>query len=235
MKNKKSELVEMLNFMFSFVALIMGIMLLCMVSLDYLKVEPKAKQEVQIIEDAQKVTSIHVNKVVTGKWAGTGFSVKYGSTVVTVTNAHVCMADEDNVLSIKGKVIKVGQVYETIISVDEENDLCLITSSINKHLGLSLVPSDYKSEDLDEVYTVGFPHTKEKNILTGRILSVENGILNIKVVGGQSGSPVLNKHNQVVGVIWGRQTNEDSHGLYISVEELRSFLKYELYGLGRDQ
>lgn len=238
--DEPSKLLEVVNSMLAFIGTLMIILCVCLWSVEYMTVPQTPKEEPRTIIDLPQAQSHFVQEVthLHSVWYGTGFMLKYGARVINVSNAHVCQDHDDpeNPISIKGKYLKVGGVVEQVIAIDEENDLCLITNSNGSHLGLNLLNINDTISQLDRVYTIGFPKVGEqvlKEIKEGRVLDAET--ISMRTLGGQSGSPIMNSQGAVIGVIHSRQVNHESRGVFTGVARLREFVKYELYGLGRDQ
>lgn len=238
--DEPSKLLDFVNSMLAFVGTMMIILGVCLWSVEYMTVPQSPKEEPRTLIDlpqaqshfVQQVTHMHSN------WYGTGFNLKYGVKLISVSNAHVCQDHDnpENPISIKGKFLKVGGVIEQVIAIDEENDLCLITNSTGSHLGLTLLNINDTISQLDRVYTIGFPRVGEqvlKEIKEGRVL--DETTISMRTLGGQSGSPIMNSQGAVIGVIHSRFVDEESRGVFTPVKIVREFIKYELYGLGRDQ
>lgn len=235
--DKESKLMSALILSVQLLAVCMLVFILGVSTMPYK--EKSSEEDIKPIADLAKeivapmvVQAIKMdeNKV------GTGFYLKFGQKVVILTNKHVCQHSEknENEIEIKGKQIRFNNQIETIIAIDSVHDLCLVTAS-NMHLGLSLEKLENPADQLDIIFTVGFPRGLDKDIKYGRNLGYDgkNGYTNMRTHGGESGSPVLNTSGKVVGVIWGRELDSESHGLFVPLEFIYDFVGHELYGFKR--
>jgi len=166
---------------------------------------------------------------------GTGFDLRVGNRIVTVTNRHVCQGYiPENADVIKGKKITVNGKEESIIAISEtEDDLCVITSSAR--LGLKL--AEYEPSDMSQVYTVGYPEGFAKIAKDSRVIqyidwkatwnkeNVRVLMISGRAFGGQSGSPIVNLDGDVVGVVFARSGEPFHHTVAVPLNELRKFLK----------
>jgi S1-C subfamily serine protease len=180
-------------------------------------VEKKPLMMTTVHQVSNEAASNMVVKVVnTGHGIGTGFYVQTGNRVVVITNRHVC-DHTDNVSSdasdLVGRNILIGKEQSKIIHVSDKTDLCMIETKAM--VGLKLANSLQRHEH-EEVYTIGYPRNfgkvKRKMIFVKeRIINwvwwvhrMHTDVYDAHVDRGQSGSPIFNKHNEVVGVIFAK-------------------------------
>jgi S1-C subfamily serine protease len=194
------------------------------------KIAPVVHQNV-----ARDYVAPYVYLVEEGRMFGTGFDLRVGNRIITITNRHVCQNYiPENADVIKGKKITVNGKEESVIAISEtENDLCAITSS--SRLGLKL--AEYEPSDMSQVITVGYPEGFSKMAKDARVIKYEDVkypwnksavrtlLLSGRTFGGQSGSPVVNLDGDVVGVMFVRNNDPFHHGGAVPLAELKQFLK----------
>lgn len=183
--------------------------------------------DLDIIEEA--VISIDTVKQ-DGKGEGTGFIISPEGYAITA--AHVIL-DSKSIRARVRRKLKYGGIidkyYEcSVIKTNETYDLALIqlkqddeTSHINNFLYIKFASDSqdfYKK--LTEVTMVGYPGgvSSNDNVSTfkGRIASCQNNkesgdicLLDIKGIGGNSGSPVINANGEVIGIFLASKTYEN--------------------------
>lgn len=151
----------------------------------------------------------------------TGFYLRTGNRVVTITNRHVC-APSPNFNTPKnrlvGQKIKVGADESTVIGVSDAYDLCMLSS--NSPVGLSL-SSDINRGEMESTYSVGYVdgvmkvkrranYVREESInWYPYSKTMRTDVYDRKIDYGESGSPVLNSRNQVVGVMFAKREEND--------------------------
>ena len=161
----------------------------------------------------------------------TGFHLKYKGEVYIMTNKHVCdlqrqIYNHDH--------IQFEDYVGEIIAVDTVHDLCLVTS--NRKEGLSLANTPV--EVMDEITIVGFPRGLPKTIRKGHVTAyieilapwisrvpVETFSISAIAYGGNSGSPVVNKYGQVVGVLFAGPMQYMTEAEIVPLFYVNSFLE----------
>jgi serine protease Do len=162
---------------------------------------------------------------------GTGFLIDVKGYLVT--NAHV-VRNARNIAIEKpgGKELKAEVVYS-----DDARDIAILKIIDRKFKSPGSIPysiSKSPAELAAPIFTLGYPDNK---VVYGEgYLSSETGYhgdtiscqVTMTANNGNSGSPILNKNGEVIGVLSGRQTNANTfvfatHARYIhsAVEELK--------------
>ena len=135
---------------------------------------------------------------------GNGFIVRKDG--VIVTNYHVITAAEDIKVKANGKVFEV----ERLLYIDKENDISLLKAGFEELPIVKLGDID-KAVVGENVYVISRLPGGLKNTLSEGILQEVKTIdLKIKLLqitaptsAGSSGSPVFNRHGEVIGVVTG--------------------------------
>jgi S1-C subfamily serine protease len=151
---------------------------------------------------------------VESKFRATGFLIDVNNNYV-ITNAHV-LSEAKNQLFVennKGEQYQVETVYTNI-----DNDLAILKIIDNDFKKLSPLPFTVKKSNADlgdQVFILGFP--KQEIVYSEGYVSARNGYqmdtlyyqLNTSAHEGNSGSPVINKYGELVGVISSMETNTE--------------------------
>lgn len=168
----------------------------------------------------------------------TTFQVAYNGEQYTMTNLHVCRIahiDMPGTLDIflVGKFIRVGDYHRQILAVDPVHDLCLLEPNTSLP-SFDLSENDIKGE---LVRIIGFPRGLDKTLRKGRIFGQERGVMywlgshevNYKLIstlayGGNSGSPVVDKWGNLVGVLYGGRRGIHTEAFIVPLEDVKNFL-----------
>ena len=164
------------------------------------------------------------------KTGGTGFIIDGKGYLVT--NSHVV----DNARNIAVQNTK-GEYVAKVVYNDPQKDIAILKIVDSEFKPLGLVPyavSKNPAELAEPIYTLGFPRNE---IVYGQgYLSAKTGFngdtlscqIEITANRGNSGSPILNKNGEVIGILNGRQTNAEgfafairSKHIYKALEELK--------------
>jgi len=168
---------------------------------------------------------------ITYKTGGTGFIIDAKGYLVT--NAHVV----SNATNIAIENRKGDQYNARLVFEDKDRDIAILKIDDPNFKPFSSVPyaiSKASAELAAPIFTLGYPRN---DIVYGQgYLSAKTGFqgdtlscqIEVAANSGNSGSPILNKNGEVIGVLNGRQTNADGftfaiHSKYIfsAIEELR--------------
>lgn len=80
---------------------------------------------------------------------------------------------------------------------------------------------------LEKVFTLGYPY--EKTLFNyGRVVLFRKHhlVMNFEVIGGCSGSGIINKRHELVGILWGgANLKMGSYSIATSIKKIREFLK----------
>jgi len=186
------------------------------------KVENLEKGQNKTVNDLNEVKG-KINKIdpnALPKSGGTGFLIDGKGYIIT--NAHV----------LKGKTIiasntKGVQFVATICTKDIERDIAILKIEDNDFQAYATLPYSFskKVNLAAPVFTMGFP--KDEIVYGEGYLSSETGYksdtlsyqIAISAEHGNSGSPVLNKHGDVIGIL----TDKSNGGAVFAIKSLYIF------------
>ena len=167
-----------------------------------------------------------VHLVIPQMGQGTGFVVSLKSGSYILTNAHVC-ENGDDVIWVKHKEERF--IPRKIIEYPSElnPDICII-ESIPGMKGLKL-GTDWHSFEM--VWSLGFPKgikQKRSGTIGGEMYRTRRFDFNFYYVNfpaqpGQSGSPVVNRYGEVIGIIFAG--DDDGRTFVVSISEVLDFLR----------
>lgn len=167
----------------------------------------------------------------------TGFYLNFHGKYYILTNKHVC----EDPFKASEKLIIFGSYVGEIVAIDKEHDLCLVTS--NRQSGLIL--ADEMPPKFEQIYLVGFPRGLAKTIRAGHVVDkvdirapwlggvVPTYMISTTAYGGNSGSPVVNKYGEVIGVLFAGSRVYHTEGYIVPLENVRAFLYEAIFGLQR--
>ena len=170
--------------------------------------------------------STHVERLVRGYGHCTAFRVKYGSKYYTVSNEHCCGKREEHI---------VGTSKETVIFTDKYHDICVLTN----HTNAGLVLATEQPSVGDPVLAIGYPSRSGKTVTAGWVRSPRSGVkvqgkyymtmrTKLEIHGGNSGSPLLDKNLNVVGIVFATNKFYPVDSLSIPITYLvRALSSYE--------
>jgi superkiller protein 3 len=174
---------------------------------------------------------------------GTGFVIKRsGSKVLVLTNEHIVVnrnrptprtCDSVEVLFYLGQKpsdARTEPVQGKVIQVNPDMDLALIELNIpNLPDDIQPLPLNLSPADNDMITVIGHPKNDEWKVDNGKIIDISATEikLNISLNIGNSGSPILDTKNQVVGII----TNIDERDTGFAVPLPRIIEQLQQWGI----
>ncbi|HEV8271044.1 MAG TPA: serine protease, partial [Chitinophagaceae bacterium] len=196
------------------------------------KITTKLAQDVNVVKNAVKNTMEGTKTpVINYKTGGTGFLIDVKGYLVT--NAHVVEgATNIAVQRANGKDFNAEVVF-----TDKERDIAILKIKDASYKPTGSIPysiSKSSAELAAPIFTLGYP--KDDIVYNEGYLSSKKGFhgdslscqIAIEANTGNSGSPILNKNGEVIGVLNGRQANAQgftfaihSKYIYSAIEELK--------------
>lgn len=173
-----------------------------------------------------------------GQWsAGTGFLINGNGYILT--NHHLVRGGCSNLL-VSG-LENDEKLSGSVVATKEDTDLALIKIKLeNDIFSFVRMKEGYKEvlmPELDErVHTLGFPdgeYGPRGGLVEKRSdpkLGAKGFTISMSTEGGASGSPVLDKHGLLLGIVWGGRDYKKDGNKKIEVyatknSEIRRFLK----------
>jgi S1-C subfamily serine protease len=192
----------------------------------------KLSQDMKTVAEIVKNPEIKPKApVINYKTGGTGFLIDAKGYLVT--NAHVVQGAKNiAVEKANGKDYNAEVVY-----TDIEKDIAILRIKDDEYKPTGPIPyaiSKSPAELAAPIFTLGYP--KDDIVYNEGYLSSKKGFhgdslscqIDISANSGNSGSPILNKNGEVIGILKGRQANTEgftfaihSKYIYSAIEELR--------------
>jgi len=200
-----------------------------------IKLDSLAESKNNSLPAVTKSTS--VTKVVS-KFRATGFLIDPNNNYI-VTNAHV-INDAKNYLIIennKGQQFSARSIY-----VNKQNDIAILKVTDKDFKMLPSLPYSIRKRNADlgeQVFMLGFP--KQEIVYGEGYVSAKNGFkmdttycqLNTSANEGSSGSPVITKNGELIGIITSAENDADgvvfaikSANIYRAADEVKKMKDY---------
>lgn len=176
---------------------------------------------------------------VESKFRATGFLIDAANNFI-VTNAHVLKEAKHQLVieNNKGEQFQAVSVY-----VNTENDLAILKVVDDNFKKLSPLPYSIRKNNADlgeQIFMLGFP--KQEIVYGEGYVSAKNGYqmdtiycqLSTSASEGNSGSPVINKRGELIGVISSMETNAEgvvfaikSSNIHRAVDEVKKMKDHD--------
>lgn len=176
--------------------------------------ETKTRQIENKINQLAAANSEAAQPKVTARFRATGFIIDVQNNYL-LTNAHV-VREAKNQLVIENN--KGEQYTATSVYVNFENDLAVLKITDERFKKMSPAPYSIKKNPAElgeQVFMLGFP--KQEIVYGEGYVSAKNGYkmdtiycqLNTSANEGSSGSPVINKNGELIGIISSMEANAE--------------------------
>lgn len=167
---------------------------------------------------------------VESKFRATGFLIDVHNRYL-ITNAHV-IREANHQLVVENR--EGNQYQAEVIYTKPEHDLAILRIIDQNFKPLSQIPFSLKKDEAElgeSVFTLGYP--KQEIVYGEGYLSALNGYdmdpvyyqLNTLAKDGHSGSPVLNKHGELIGVISSKEENGEGVAFAIKSKYLHEAIQ----------
>jgi S1-C subfamily serine protease len=150
--------------------------------------------------------------MIASRFSGTGFLVDVNNNYI-ITNAHVAM-EAKNQLIVENK--KGDQFNAIAVYIDKERDIAILRIKDKTFKKLSPIPFQIRKTNAylgEQIYMLGFP--KQEIVYDEGYVSARNGHdmdtlycqLSTTANAGSSGSPVITKNGDLIGVLTSKERN----------------------------
>jgi serine protease Do len=185
----------------------------------------------------RKLNQLQANATVSpvkfdASFRATGFLIDATNNYI-VTNAHVVKEASHRLIIENSK----GEQYEAkSIAVNEANDIAIIQIIDSSFKPLPALPYNLRKRNADigeQIFMLGYP--KPEIVLSEGYVSAKNGYqmdtsfcqINTTATAGNSGSPIVTKNGDVIGIVSSAQTNTSgiiyaskSENIFTSIAEV---------------
>ena len=170
---------------------------------------------------------------------GSGSVVYYKKKKVVLTAAHVCQQRNINIIENKNNILikaidrKSKKYIIEVFKFDSKADICLLRSLSGKldpaYLKLSSKVPEYGEIVYNLAGPMGIIEGEMVPVFQGQFFGNLNGnaFYSIPVIGGSSGSPIVNFKGELVGMIHSVHYRFHHISLSVVYEHLWNFLKIE--------
>ena len=191
------------------------------------------KNKTEKLEKANEIPVVIAPPRLDAKFRATGFLFDAGNNLI-ITNAHVVKEAANNLI-VENK--KGDQYNAEVIYVNAATDLAILQVKDNTFKKLTPVPYSIRKTNAElgeQVFMLGFP--KQEIVYGEGYISAKNGYqmdtiycqLSTSANEGNSGSPVITKNGELVGIITSMETNASgvvfaikSSNIYRAIEDVK--------------
>jgi serine protease Do len=184
-----------------------------------------------------KPAAVNARPTINGNFRATGFMIDAANNYI-VTNAHVVKAAPNHLIIQNSKG---AQFDAKAIFVNEEQDLAIIKIVDSSFKNLSPMPYAIRKSGAElgeSIFMMGFP--KEEIVYNEGYISAKNGYkmntafcqISTTANVGNSGSPVVTKNGDLIGVISSRET--DANAVVFAVKSANIYSAVEVIKKDKD-
>lgn len=199
----------------------------------------KIKSKTDKLAAASANTPAVTAPILDAKFRATGFLIDASNNII-ITNAHV-VKEAKNHLIIENN--KGDQYRAEAIYVDDATDLAIIKITDDNFRKLPPMPYTIRKANAklgEQVFMLGFP--KQEIVYGEGYISAKNGYLmdtiycqlNTSANEGSSGSPVITKNGELLGIITSMESNAEgvvfaikSVNIFKAIDEVKKMKDYE--------